>query len=790
MADRYGMGNSSPNLPGLVGVAATLGSVQRRPKTSPIYRPYTMVEDGDPTRVADEARLLEESMPPNMASDGRVQERARQVVMATLDSVFNVNEFLRNKWLILYRMFRGESIAQHAYGREQLHSPEPFKAVEQMVPRMMQALFGADPWYNLMGEESTDDENARTQEGLCRHQHRAMRYVELAKRLIRDRCIYGTCVQKLRWRQKVQSMRYRKAQRIPNEKLPGTSTLRMAEVKRDEIIFDDNWADQVSLFDAFFPPTSSGIDSAEWGADRTLVSAMEVRQNAELGAWLNMDKLADRQGDGDVNYGDEFKERKAYAYGVFDSRQAMQAPHVAHYVAVDWWGPFKLDGGPEKFCNIVIVDWRGAQVVAVARECPYWHQEMPYQVSRHISLHEEMYGIGVIEPIVRLSMEKDMKRNLAMAAIQLEANPMLVAEDDANIPDGQLLATPGLVLRAKSADGIKPLFIPRVSDAAMQGERVLTEDIRETTGITTPIMSGGGMGGGGGKTATQHQSEVNEANVRILGGVENFENEMMVPMLHQMTWNNQQFMDRTKVIRIVGPQGLRFHDRFSVTPQMLVGRFLVVPLAGYRLSTQRVQTQQLVNLLDRAPAINQLYGRDVIKIHALLAKIFREGFGFRDYNDFITLPPEDSRLFSAIEEHEAWYHGTVPKVRDEDNHLRHWEDHLAETETETFLELERRDEKTAHEARAHAAQHGIHLARMGEQMEQALMQAEQQRAIAGGVGGGGGAEEGGRGFNEAGQKPGSPNFRSEQGDEPGMPKNGKAATQSEAAMNEPNAGAS
>src|SRR5262245_41485872 len=151
-----------------------------------------------------------------------------------------------------------------------------------------------------------------------------------------------------------------------------------------------------------------------------------------------------------------------------------------------------------------------------------------------------------------------MKRNLLMAATQLEANPMWLIADDANVAAGQLLLEPGLAIRVPDIEkSIAPLHVPQVSDAALKAENVLTVDIRETSGATSPSM-GAKDPFGSDKTATQHMSEIDEANLRLVPMVENFEQEVEEPMLQQMAWNNQQFMSYSQIVRDIGPLGLYF----------------------------------------------------------------------------------------------------------------------------------------------------------------------------------------------------------------------------------------
>ncbi len=793
MGDRASLGNTTNPPTTRVGEQAFpgrgMGTYERRPGTKPIETAYELPEhftDGED--VAKTARLYAESVAyPNLAQDPFVVGQAKMAVLSGLKDVYNVMEFLRNKWLILYRLYRGENLAQFSYGRPQLHSPEPFKAVETVHPRVMRTLFGNQRWFKLYGVGEQDDVGAKMQEGLCRHQLREANFLDEASRFVRDGLIYGTALQKLWWKQEIGDMRYRTGKRVPDPDFPGASKVELSEIEREELLFDGNTVKNVSIFDFYTSPNSTSVEDSEWCADRSAWADFEVKQMGELGHWLNLEQLKDRAGTNDMSFGDEFKERKSYSYGVFDPRQAAWAPHIPHYTVIDWWGPLVIakKGGSYKtaICNVVMIEPDNMQTIVRITENPYWHKKKPYQSWRPIQLHQEFYGIGQIEMIARLSQEKDLKRNLGMAAMQLAGNPMFLLSDEANVPDGQLILQPGLTLRVPDVqNSIAPLHVPDVGDVSLKAENIITKDIRETNGTTSPMMGAQDPFGKSGKTATQHTSEIDEANSRLVGSIENYEHQVVEPMLNQMTWNNQQFMSYDKVIREVGPLGMRYQDRYTIRPQDLLGRFLVQPLASHRLTTKQVQVQQLTNLLDRAPVINQMYGPMAVKMPKLMAYILEIGHGILNADDFITVPPEEGGLMTALEEHECWYHGNVPPRRADDNDMRHVFAHMQELMTERFKLLEDTSPGTASRAVAHLAEHQRKIALVKEQQEKALMEMGQMQSMMGGQNGGSPIA----GAAGPGQAPGSPQVRrneNQRGEQQG------SAEKSEAGGNAPNAGA-
>jgi hypothetical protein len=769
-----------------------MGTFSRRKDTEPISGPYKLTEDAfeEGTQPEASARLYEESVGfKNLAHDDFVVEQAKSAVQSGLKDVFNVMEFLRNKWLILYRLYRGESLDTFTYGRQRLHSPEPFKAVETLHPKILRTLFATPRWFKMYGEHTEHDAAAEMQEMLCRDHLTKTRYRPKASRFLRDGLIYGTAIQKTYWRQEIREMTYRTAKRVPDPNFPGASTLELDKLTRQELVFDGNEVQNVSIFDFLTSPNASSVDEAEWAADRSGWPDYKVKAMGELGHWFNLEALKEHPGSSDTSFGDEFKERKSYAYGVFDPRQASWAPHIPHYEVIDWWGPLviKNDRGnyQTKLCNVVMVEPKGLQLVVRVTECPFWHQQKPYQAWRPISLEDEFYGIGVLEMIARLSMEKDMKRNLLMASTQLEGNPMWLIADDANVPAGQIIIEPGHAIRVPDIEkSIAPLHVPQVSDAALKAENVLTVDIRETTGATSPSM-GGKDPFSEGKTATQHMSEIDEANLRLVPMIEAWEEEVGVPMLVQMSWNNQQFMSYERVVRDLGPMGLRYQDRYNIRPQDIIGRFLAIPLASHKLTTKMANTQQLVNILDRVPILIQTYGPQAINGPKLLAMILEHGFDIRNVDEIVKVPNE-LNLLTPSQEHELWYHGNVPPRKPDDNDMRHILGHLEEMSSTRFKELEKRSPGTAARAKAHTMEHMAKLEQkqmFQEDMLQQFAQVGAQMGLMNGPGGGGG-ESPIAGAAGPDQEPGSPKVRSNENE-----RGEGGGAKSEGMRNAPNGGA-
>ena len=137
-------------------------------------------------------------------------------------------------------------------------------------------------------------------------------------------------------------------------------------------------------------------------------------------------------------------------------------------------------------------------------------------------------------------------------------------------------------------------------------------------------------------------------------------------------------------------------------------------------------------------------------------------------------------LLTAMEEHEAWYHGKVPPRKADDNDMRHVLAHMQEIRGERFEALEDTSPGTAARARAHLAEHQRKLALTMELQEQQMMQMAQMAGMMGQQGGPGQSPV--AGAAGPGQEPGSPQIRRNE--------NGRGEGQQAEAMRQaPNLGA-
>jgi hypothetical protein len=297
------------------------------------------------------------------------------------------------------------------------------------------------------------------------------------------------------------------------------------------------------------------------------------------------------------------------------------------------------------------------------QENKLWHQRRPYLYSQYVTIPGQLYGLGVIEPIVWLCQDLNDMRNTVNAAAAIVANPMLKVGDDANVEDEQITASPGKILRCSDVSQVQILAEPDLTGVARLSEQAIKQDINETLG-TTRIGYGGDVNSS--ETATATFTRARESNSRIKEVVKNVARDVIAPFLEMAHCNNHQFMNEERLVVISGDA--RNYMHFKVTPDKLAGPARFDILLAPQIELIGVRGQQMMMFLERVGANPMLASQ--INPSGLLKTIWSDMFGDRDvYKVFPQTPDEED--ISQWEENWVMESGVEVKVRKHHNHQEH-----------------------------------------------------------------------------------------------------------------------
>lgn len=638
----------------------------------------------------------------NRAAEAAVRERALKAVLDHITAVDSDRDYLNNKWLVCDRLWRGEPISRFYPGDKTTHIPEPFKQERAVTPRIRMALFPGDDWFRPIPLRPKSAKSM-TVKALLDEQFRHGRFSSRFGQFVSNCAKYGTAFAKAPWvtdrrtvrmNEAKEKLKYENGVAVDIEKA-GMDT-REFTINRDRTEFRN-----ISIFDFRCDRRYESIYDAPGCSDefsQTVEDALrKLRQKVYAGVTeADIKKLMETGATAAPNAA---KEQQQQASG-----GALQKPKPADDIkTVDFWGLFDLDGKGERVeCNITVLN--RTLVVRVAKN-NLWHGRRPYVQGKWIPVEGELYGIGVIEPIVHLCLDINDMQNTLNAAAALIANPMFKVGDDFNIMDEQIIAAPGRVFRGGDIAQFQPVHVPDMTQVARLDKSILRDEISETNG--TPRLFMGQMESGQ-ESATGFSGRLKEGNLRIKEVATAFKEEVLDPFMEMVAFNNQQFLAEERTVILTGDAGA--YQEFKVTPDELAGVARIEIAMAPQIELLGLRGQMMTNFLTVVSANPML--ASIPNLPELLKIIWTNEFGYRE-QDRVFPPRGDEYQHAQREENVMLARGLPVDVKEWDNHPAHIQEIMAYEQTRYYQTLSA-DRKAL--LLAHRLTHEMHLRRSQEQV--------------------------------------------------------------------------
>jgi hypothetical protein len=481
--------------------------------------------------------------------------------------------------------------AQSEFGPE-LFIPMCFSTVETIVPAML----ASNPEMTVLPRTLSSETNTPTIKGLIEAQQEQIKYPLKLQTIAKDGLIYGTGIQKTRWK---------KEYRVQKSMVPSAGPNGMVQAEVLHEIFDDPDADAVDPIDFIVDPFCANIDFAEGAYHRTWRSTRYVKRMVESQQWRNLDGLSDDQlnalADG-KKYDEVWNERKTAGdptHGAGVSPAGAAGKQAVHEV-------LEFHDGDQV---VTILD---RQVIVASGPNPNWHGELPFQVFRPTEVTHEFHGIGEIEPIEQLQEELNTLRT------QRRYNADLVLQRtfaymDGHVDREDIQFGPGYAIPV-NGDPRELLFPIPVGDIPASGyeeEDRIGADIDRTSGISD-VIAGAGLSGGG-DTATGVQLVQSAASRRIENKTRRLELEVIDPGAQQFVSLSQQRILANRTVRIPARPQPGEPDRrwawLELGPEALMGEFDIRSVSGgtqpENIPQNRADAQMAMTLFGQNPAVDQ-----------------------------------------------------------------------------------------------------------------------------------------------------------------------------------------
>ena len=674
---------------------------------------------GEGAQEAYDSKLYDPA--DNLASNSDIAANAGKHVANFISSAEFNRTYLLDKMSVLYALWNGDPISRYYPSARSVHVPEPYKAVESVVGRLFDILVGAPKWFRIVGLDDSGRKNAEVVTDLILEQLRQDGWKRKVPSIFRDICIYGWKVAKLRWKTCRREIKYNKVTETPI--MEGeTQTGSKVDIKRGEVEtvnLDGPTVEPIDNMDVFVDIRFHDLQNEAPGvAIRQEIFEEQLLAGEKAGWYKNvkalMDPLQHPSGADTQVMGPQgtaltistYKQVRDYSDGIaldFTS----QTPPSRRYELYEFYGKFDPTqdiGGPGKtdYASSADVGKRGVQgeyMITLARKIgqasemsqgggwtvlsvvknPWWHGQRPLVDGHYTRRSHVFHSMGIIEPIMKLSVELDDSRNMALQARALAAKPIIIASDQADIYSNNMILDPGSVIRARTTDAIQALRIPDVSDAAYKAESAIKQDIHETTGVIPLYM---GAEKSGSETATGTVSRIREANKRLGEAARNISENMLIPMLEQIFSMNQQMITEERMVEIIGEDGLVENVR-KVGPADVAGRMRFEILAMPQIEMAGIQAQMYTNYLNTAASVEQMVP-GTFNLAKLAQKAWEKQFGTNEVNEIFPNAGIPRKMRNTNKEHMLIAYGQALLPQEGENYRIHMAGHDAFMKTSTY----------------------------------------------------------------------------------------------------------
>jgi len=475
---------------------------------------------------------------------------------------------LESKWERWYKIYRCIPREDKPEGYSNIFVPFPYSIIESIVPRIVNAIFAAEPFVTVAPRETGDIKAAKLIEKLLSYQFYATDFFTRAIQWIKDVCIYGIGILKVTW----------------------------------DFEEDNPKVEHVAPWN-FYPSPISKTGDIPWCIHRTITDIDRLKEAQAMGIYQNVDEI------------------KLEGQYLNDYQQfASQDEEIKKWT------------DDEKKRKVEILEyWEKDRVVTVAnREVIlrdtknfFKHKRIPFICVPATPVTHEFYGIGFIEPIEYLSYELNDIRNQRMDNANMFINNMWLVNRNAGVNYDDLIARPGQIIRA---DDISPNGIREVR-AALNPQFFMMEesskrDMQDATGMYDYAR---GVTPPRGETATGITSLQQMAQIRFQMTTRLIVELGIKPLAAMMTDLNQQFIPEQKVIRIIGEKALE--TPLVIRREDIQGRYDFIPKAlavdpEVAKPIRRRQLLEFMQIVAPLVANGQLPGFNMLKFMRLVLETF------------------------------------------------------------------------------------------------------------------------------------------------------------------------
>lgn len=585
-----------------------------------------------PKEEADRAYVPVPDSTINFADDRDTVEWIRENVLPLCTHARDDGIRIRQEWAEIRRMLLMQHDHNQNYrGMSNAYLPVYARSLETRVSHTASGLFPTDDYLDVESvHEFGSEEQGRIVKAWMKNQFETqMRFRATIKPFLRQLSNYGLSIGKV-WYNK-QSVRTGRSITSP---IPGVGMDYDYDKHCEGARFKTR-----SVFSWYmWPPTVDDIKEATLVFEDLQVPKQYIMETGKAQKWVNIDQALEAPIPGNVDT--DLSELQQDMH-LSSNTAAGPGPggDLAKWVFLtecyfNMPVPRRMYRQNEEPGSAVPVQCLLAGTVPVlVRRNPYWFQHAPYVIDRQNETPDSFYGTGMGRLGKSLQYLANDFMNQTNDNATYGLNPVIKVNPNVMVGTLEPIA-PGRVWPMTDPNGVV-FDRPPIEQMqyGMQMVAALQTAMNDLLG-TPPIMQGSGARGSA-RTATGAQILQANTKTDLSDSIEDIELNVLVPLMYMVHSLGQQYMSDEMMLATAG-------GTIRVGPSDLAGRFMFRWLASSQGQNKQMRSQQALQLLQLAtgPLLQVLMQQGAqINPIPLLRKIYSDGLGFRDFDEFVKPAP-------------------------------------------------------------------------------------------------------------------------------------------------------
>ena len=455
-----------------------------------------------------------------------------------------------------------------------------------MVPRIVEGVKGADPWFSVSGRKQMDVDQEELIRGILDWQLDQAKFGDRhLEKAVRTMLIYNFCAFFTDWEIIEQD---RVTRVLQENQVPGGTEWSATLKLEPHVQYEGPSLYLVDPYDFFVDLDADDVEDALFIGHSVWYSFEQLKNRERTHGYYGIDRLRDmtprnqNRAEGTRRY---YKIARAqhYADDSFLLNPDGSPKEFKTDICYCKFDPFG-DGIEHRFKIVLVND----EIVVDVSRISSHDDHYPYACARITNEPNQWFGVGPFDHAVRLQEELNDHRNIALRTNRF-AGPIGFARDTAELPHNLFQHEPGTIYRNMSPGDISWTTIPSTIRETILITEEIRRDLEEVTGALRLLA-----GGEGGNTATEVDRRYTEANRRIRGYVLNFTIcvKKILSNFHSM---NRQYIRKDQLFRVLGKkaQGLSVYGKaspeiFQVDVDFEFGGLINLATMGIR--AQQLQT--------------------------------------------------------------------------------------------------------------------------------------------------------------------------------------------------------